>query len=257
MEMKVQFWRRFKLFQPCRSKRSSGRTSGAGGLCAQFHYIYRFVYIFPSSCSLEGVFFLPPRAWLILCVCLSVCPQSEWDSFIDSVDEGLDAGARQSSGRRVDSLSPETPLVDGGSGKWVGLKSCGRCEIHQIRTKINVADASEVMLSPLFEVCYKTAAQVVGPLWGHKGKRLFEGTTAPSKGMFVPPSETMLRLPWFSSLGWQQQQQKWELHLECFLNMLVLIIFLKCNGCLMPLFLSSSHRKCTTKWCSRNPKATR
>lgn len=50
-------------------------------------------------------------------LCLSVRLQSEWDSFIESVDEGVHAGAGQSSGLRADSLSPEIPLADGGSGK--------------------------------------------------------------------------------------------------------------------------------------------
>lgn len=47
--------------------------------------------------------------------------ESEWDSFIESVDEGLHAGATQSSGRRADSLSLQMPLTDGSSGKSVTL----------------------------------------------------------------------------------------------------------------------------------------
>lgn len=47
--------------------------------------------------------------------------ESEWDSFIESVDEGVHAGAGQSSGLRADSLSPEIPLADGGSGKSATL----------------------------------------------------------------------------------------------------------------------------------------
>lgn len=48
---------------------------------------------------------------------LSVCLQSEWDSFVEGVDEGLHAGATQSSGQTADSLSPQIPLTDGSSGK--------------------------------------------------------------------------------------------------------------------------------------------
>lgn len=42
--------------------------------------------------------------------------QSEWDSFLESVDEGLQTTAL-TEGKLADSLGPEIPLTDGRSGK--------------------------------------------------------------------------------------------------------------------------------------------
>lgn len=50
-------------------------------------------------------------------VCVCVCAQSDWDSFLVSVDEGLQT--ELSGGTIAESLSPETPFTDGRSGKWV------------------------------------------------------------------------------------------------------------------------------------------
>ncbi|KAE8286592.1 hypothetical protein D5F01_LYC14532 [Larimichthys crocea] len=50
--------------------------------------------------------------------------EDEWDSFLDGVDKGLQTTDRQLAGpgaQIADSLSPETPLTDGRSGKSVTL----------------------------------------------------------------------------------------------------------------------------------------
>uniref|UniRef100_A0A8C3GB44 Selenoprotein L n=1 Tax=Cyclopterus lumpus TaxID=8103 RepID=A0A8C3GB44_CYCLU len=56
--------------------------------------------------------------YLIMCVCV----QREWDSFLESVDRGLQTTDRQLSGGKIaDSLSPDTPFTDGRSGESVTL----------------------------------------------------------------------------------------------------------------------------------------
>lgn len=48
--------------------------------------------------------------------------ESEWDSFLESVDQALQTTDGQlSGGKMVDSLSPDTPFTDGRSGKSVTL----------------------------------------------------------------------------------------------------------------------------------------
>lgn len=47
--------------------------------------------------------------------------ENEWDSFLESVDEGLQATDGQLSGQIADSLSPDVEFIDGRSGKSVTL----------------------------------------------------------------------------------------------------------------------------------------
>lgn len=47
--------------------------------------------------------------------------ETEWDSFLDDVDRGLQTAAEQQSGGPVESLSPDIELTDARSGKSVTL----------------------------------------------------------------------------------------------------------------------------------------
>lgn len=67
--------------------------------------------------------------FVFFAICVSL--QDEWDSFLDGVDKGLQTTDRQLAGpgaQIADSLSPETPLTDGRSGKWVHNPTLSVCE---------------------------------------------------------------------------------------------------------------------------------